>query len=278
MAVKKYNPLTPGLRFRVDVAKTELTKGARPEKSLLVTLGSTGGRNNDGRRTMRYRGGGHKRRYRLIDFKRDRENEPATVESIQYDPYRTAYIALVSYPDGEKRYILAPQGIRVGQQLLSGRGVPPENGNCLYLAEVPLGAFIHNVELHPGAGGALVRSAGAGAIMLGREDRYAVLKMPSGEVRRVLLTCKATIGTVSNPDHNLEVLGKAGRSRWRGRRPRTRAVAMNPIDHPMGGGEGRASGGHPRTRKGLKAKGAKTRNRKKQSNALIISRRKTTNK
>ncbi len=278
MAVKKYNPLTPGLRFRVDVAKTELTKGARPEKSLLVTLGSTGGRNNDGRRTMRYRGGGHKRRYRLIDFKRDRENEPATVESIQYDPYRTAYIALLSYPDGEKRYILAPQGIRVGQQLLSGRGVPPENGNCLYLAEVPLGAFIHNIELHPGAGGALVRSAGASAIMLGREDRYAVLKMPSGEVRRVLLTCKATIGTVSNPDHNLEVLGKAGRSRWRGRRPRTRAVAMNPIDHPMGGGEGRASGGHPRSRKGLKAKGAKTRNRKKQSNALIISRRKTTNK
>ncbi|MCS6928995.1 MAG: 50S ribosomal protein L2 [Saprospiraceae bacterium] len=278
MAVKKYNPLTPGLRFRVDVAKTELTKGAKPEKSLLITLGSTGGRNNDGRRTMRYRGGGHKRRYRIIDFKRDRENEPATVESIQYDPYRSAFIALVSYPDGEKRYILAPQGIKVGQQLLSGRGVPPETGNCLYLSEVPLGAFVHNIELHPGAGGALVRSAGTAAIMLGREERYAVLKMPSGEVRRILLTCKATMGSVSNPDHNLEVLGKAGRSRWRGRRPRTRAVAMNPIDHPMGGGEGRASGGHPRSRKGLKAKGAKTRNRKKQSNALIISRRKTVNK
>lgn len=278
MAIKKYNPLTPGLRFRVDVAKTELTKGAKPEKSLLLTLRSTGGRNNDGRRTMRYRGGGHKRRYRIIDFKRDRENEPATVESIQYDPYRTAFIALVSYPDGEKRYILAPKGIQVGQQLLSGRGVPPESGNCLYLSEVPLGAFVHNIEMHPGAGGALVRSAGTGAIMLGREGRYAVLKMPSGEVRRILLTCKATMGTVSNADHNLEVLGKAGRSRWRGRRPRTRAVAMNPIDHPMGGGEGRASGGHPRSRKGLKAKGAKTRNRKKQSNALIISRRKTTNK
>lgn len=184
----------------------------------------------------------------------------------------------MSYPDGEKRYILAPQGIKVGQQLLSGRGVPPETGNCLYLSEVPLGAFVHNIELHPGAGGALVRSAGTAAIMLGREERYAVLKMPSGEVRRILLTCKATMGSVSNPDHNLEVLGKAGRSRWRGRRPRTRAVAMNPIDHPMGGGEGRASGGHPRSRKGLKAKGAKTRNRKKQSNALIISRRKTVNK
>lgn len=278
MAVKKFNPLTPGLRFRIAVTKSELTKGAKPEKSLLLTIGSTGGRNSDGRRTMRYRGGGHKRRYRIIDFKRDKENMPATVESIQYDPYRSAYIALVSYSDGEKRYILAPNGVTVGQQLVSGRGAAPESGNCLYLAEVPLGAFIHNVELHPGAGGTLVRSAGTGALMMGREDRYAVIRMPSGEVRRILLTCKATMGTVSNPDHNLEIMGKAGRNRWKGRRPRTRPVVMNPVDHPMGGGEGRASGGHPRSRKGLKAKGMKTRSRTKRSNALIISRRKGSSK
>lgn len=278
MAVKKFNPLTPGLRFRIAVSKSELTKGAKPEKSLLLTFGSTGGRNSDGRRTMRYRGGGHKRRYRIIDFKRDKENMPATVESIQYDPYRSAYIALIAYSDGEKRYILAPNGVTVGQQLVSGRGVAPENGNCLYLAEVPLGAFIHNVELHPGTGGTLVRSAGTAALMMGREDRYAVIRMPSGEVRRILLTCKATMGTVSNPDHNLEIMGKAGRNRWKGRRPRNRPVAMNPVDHPMGGGEGRASGGHPRSRKGLKAKGMKTRSRTKRSNALIINRRKGSSK
>jgi len=278
MAVKKFNPLTPGLRFRIAVSKSELTKGAKPERSLLLTLGSTGGRNSDGRRTMRHRGGGHKRRYRIIDFKRDKENMPATVESIQYDPYRSAYIALVEYTDGEKRYILAPDGVTVGQELISGRGAAPENGNCLYLAEVPLGAFIHNIELHPGAGGMLVRSAGTAGLMMGREDRYAVVRMPSGEVRRILLTCKATMGTVSNSDHNLEIMGKAGRNRWKGRRPRTRPVAMNPVDHPMGGGEGRASGGHPRTRKGLKAKGAKTRSRTKRSNVLIISRRKGSSK
>lgn len=278
MAVKKFNPLTPGLRFRIAVSKSELTKGAKPERSLLLTLGSTGGRNSDGRRTMRHRGGGHKRRYRIIDFKRDKENMSATVESIQYDPYRSAYIALVKYTDGEKRYILAPDGVTVGQELISGRGAAPENGNCLYLAEVPLGAFIHNIELHPGAGGMLVRSAGTAGLMMGREDRYAVVRMPSGEVRRILLTCKATMGTVSNSDHNLEIMGKAGRNRWKGRRPRTRPVAMNPVDHPMGGGEGRASGGHPRTRKGLKAKGAKTRSRTKRSNVLIISRRKGSSK
>ena len=254
MPVKKFNPITPGLRFHIAVTKSELTKGAEPEKSLLVSLGSTGGRNSDGHRTMRYRGGGHKRRYRIIDFKRDKEGITATVQSIQYDPYRSAYIALVEYTDGEKRYILAPNGVTVGHQIISGRGAAPENGNCLYLAEVPLGAFVHNVEIRPGAGGALVRSAGASATMMGREDRYAVLKMPSGEVRRILLTCKVTMGTVSNPDHNLEIMGKAGRNRWKGRRPRNRPVAMNPVDHPMGGGEGRASGGHPRSRKGLKAK------------------------
>ncbi len=277
MAVKKFNPLTPGQRFRVAVSRDELTKGAKPERSLLGTKSSTGGRNSDGHRTMRNRGGGHKRRYRVIDFKRDKEGT-ATVLSVQYDPNRTAYIALIEYADGEKNYILAPRTIEVGQQIVSGRGVAPEIGNCMYLAEVPLGAFIHNIEMHPGQGGVLVRSAGNSAQMMGREDRYASIKMPSGEVRRILLTCRATIGIVSNPDHNLEVMGKAGRNRWKGWRPRTRPVVMNPVDHPMGGGEGRASGGHPRTRKGLKAKGAKTRSRTKASNALIITRRKTGNK
>jgi large subunit ribosomal protein L2 len=274
MAVRKFNPVTPGTRYRVAVSKAELTKGAKPEKSLMLTIGSTGGRNSDGHRTMRHRGGGHKRRYRVIDFKRDKEGVTATVDSIQYDPNRSAFIALVIYADGEKRYMRAPKGIQVGQQVVSGRGAAPENGNCLYLAEVPLGTFVHNIEMHPGQGGVLVRSAGSGAQMMGREDRYAVLRMPSGEMRRILQTCKATIGTVSNPDHNLEVVGKAGRNRWKGWRPRNRPVAMNPVDHPMGGGEGRASGGHPRTRKGLKAKGAKTRSRTKASNALIISRKK----
>jgi large subunit ribosomal protein L2 len=221
---------------------------------------------------MRYRGGGHKRRYRIIDFKRDKAGI-ATVESIQYDPYRSAYIALVGYADGEKRYILATESMTVGQQLVSGLGAAPEVGNCLFLSEVPLGTFIHNIEMHPGAGGVLVRSAGTSATMMGREGRYAVLRMPSGEVRRILLTCRATIGTVSNSDHSLEIMGKAGRNRWKGRRPRTRPVAMNPVDHPMGGGEGRASGGHPRSRKGLKSKGMKTRSRTKRSNALIITRR-----
>lgn len=274
MAVKKYNPLTPGLRFRVAIKRDELTKGAQPEKSLLFTIGSTGGRNSDGRRTMRYRGGGHKRRYRIIDFTRDKEGV-ATVDSIQYDPNRSAFIALVTYEDGEKNYIIAPKGLKVGDKIQSGRGAAPEVGNCLYLAEVPLGVFVHNIELHPGQGGVLVRSAGTGAQMMGREDRYAVLRMPSGEIRRILLTCRVTIGIVSNPDHNLEINGKAGRNRWKGWRPRNRPVAMNPVDHPMGGGEGRASGGHPRSRKGLKAKGAKTRSRTKPSNALIISRRKS---
>lgn len=277
MAVKKFNPLTPGQRFRVAVSRDELTKGAKPERSLLGTKSSTGGRNSDGHRTMRNRGGGHKRRYRVIDFKRDKEGA-ATVLSVQYDPNRTAYIALVEYADGEKSYILAPRTIQVGQQVVSGRGVTPDTGNCMFLSEVPLGAFIHNIEMQPGQGGVLVRSAGNSAQMMGREERYASIKMPSGEVRRILLTCRATIGIVSNPDHNLEVMGKAGRNRWKGWRPRTRPVVMNPVDHPMGGGEGRASGGHPRTRKGLKAKGAKTRSRTKASNALIISRRKTGNK
>ncbi len=277
MAVKKFNPLTPGLRFRVAVSREELTKGAKPEKSLIAGKSSTGGRNSDGRRTMRNRGGGHKRRYRVVDFRRDKQGV-ATIESIQYDPNRSAYIALIVYADGEKNYILASKGMAVGQQIESGRGAAPENGNCLYLSEVPLGAFIHNVEMQPGQGGVLVRSAGTSAQMMGREDRYAVLRMPSGETRRILITCRATMGIVGNSDHNLEIMGKAGRMRWKGWRPRTRPVVMNPVDHPMGGGEGRASGGHPRTRKGFKSKGAKTRSRTKASNALIISRKKTGSK
>jgi len=276
MAIKKFNPITPGLRTRVAVRRDELTKGAEPEKSLLVTIGSTGGRNAQGHRTTRYRGGGHKRRYRIMDFKRDRQGA-ATVHSIQYDPYRSAFIALLEYADGEKSYILAPKGLKPGQKIYSGTGVAPETGNCMFLAEVPLGAVVHNVELRPGQGGKLVRSAGASATMMGREDRYAVLRMPSGETRRILLTCRATIGSLSNEDHSLEIMGKAGRMRWKGFRPRNRPVAMNPVDHPMGGGEGRASGGHPRSRKGMPAKGYKTRSKTKASNALIISRRKSSN-
>lgn len=273
MAVRKFNPITPGTRYRVAIDRAELTKGAKPEKSLMFTVGSTGGRNSDGRRTMRYRGGGHKRRYRIIDFKRDKSGV-AEVESIQYDPNRSAFIALLKYADGEKSYIIAPKGLKAGDKVESGVGVAPETGNCLFLSEIPLGTFIHNVEMRPGAGGVLARSAGNYAQMMGREDRYAVLKMPSGETRRILLTCRATMGVVGNSDHNLEVNGKAGRNRWKGWRPRNRPVAMNPVDHPMGGGEGRASGGHPRSRKGTPAKGFKTRSRTKASNALIISRRK----
>jgi large subunit ribosomal protein L2 len=272
MAVKKFNPITPGQRFRIAVSREELTKGAKPEKSLLGFKSSTGGRNSDGRRTMRYRGGGHKRRYRVVDFKRDKEGA-ATIQSIQYDPNRSAYIALIQYEDGEKGYILAAKGMEIGQTVTSGKGALPETGNCLYLAEVPLGTFVHNIELYPGQGGVLVRSAGMSAQMMGKEDRYAVLKLPSGEVRRILMTCRATMGIIGNSDHSLEIMGKAGRMRWKGWRPRNRPVAMNPVDHPMGGGEGRASGGHPRTRKGFKAKGAKTRSRTKASNALIISRK-----
>jgi large subunit ribosomal protein L2 len=273
MAVKKFNPITPGSRFRIAIDRSELTKGAMPEKSLLLTFGSTGGRNSDGRRTMRNRGGGHKQRYRIIDFKRDKEGA-ATVDSIQYDPNRSAFIALIIHADGEKAYIIAPKGLKVGSQIESGKGVAPEVGNCMFLAEVPLGSFIHNIEMRPGGGGSLVRSAGTSAQMMGREGRYAAIRMPSGEVRRILLTCRATIGIVSNGDHNLEIMGKAGRNRWKGWRPRTRPVVMNPVDHPMGGGEGRASGGHPRSRKGIPSKGLKTRSRTKASNALIISRKK----
>lgn len=277
MAVKKYNPVTPGTRYRVGNAFEELTT-SKPEKSLTAPLAKSGGRNAEGHLTMRQRGGGHKRKYRIIDFKRDKDGVSAEVKTIEYDPNRTAFIALVQYTDGEKRYIIAPRNLKVGDTIVSGDGAAPNNGNALYLRDVPLGSEIHAIEMHPGQGAALVRSAGTAAILMGREGKYAVVKLPSGEVRRLLLTCKATMGTTSNQDHGLQVLGKAGRKRWLGKKPRVRGVAMNPVDHPMGGGEGRASGGHPRSRKGLMSKGKKTRSTKKHSTKLIITRRKTANK
>jgi large subunit ribosomal protein L2 len=272
MPVRKFKPVTPGTRFRISNTFSEITKDT-PEKSLLKPIHDVAGRNNQGRMTMRYRGAGHKKQYRVIDFKRDKDGIAATVHSIEYDPNRTAYIALLHYTDGEKRYILAPNGLKVGQQVSSGKEALPEVGNTMYLRDVPLGTSIHAIELHPHQGAALARSAGTYAELTGKEDRYAVIKMPSGEVRRILLQCRATIGSTSNPDHGLQILGKAGRSRWRGIRPRNRGVAMNPVDHPMGGGEGRASGGHPRSRTSIKAKGYKTRNNNKQSQKLIISHR-----
>ncbi|HOM39399.1 MAG TPA: 50S ribosomal protein L2 [Bacteroidales bacterium] len=273
MGVRKLKPVTPGQRHMLISAFDDITC-AEPEKSLLVPLKKSGGRNNDGKMTMRYIGGGHKRMYRLIDFKRDKDGIPATVKTIEYDPNRSARIALVCYADGEKRYIIAPQGLKVGQQIMSGKNVAPEIGNTLFLSDLPLGAMIHNIELKPGKGAALARSAGTYAQLIAREGNYATIKLPSGETRMVLASCRATVGIVSNPDHNLEKSGKAGRSRWLGRRPRTRGVAMNPIDHPMGGGEGKASGGHPRSRKGIPAKGYKTRDKKKYSTKYIVERRK----
>ncbi len=273
MALKKYKPTTPGQRFKVISSYDEVTT-MTPEKSLLTPSRKTGGRNNQGRMTMRYMGGGHKQMYRLIDFKRDKDDIPGLVKSIEYDPNRTARIALITYKDGEKRYIVAPHGLKVGQTILSGKGAAPEIGNTLFLSEIPFGTVIHNVELRPGQGAKMVRSAGAYAQLMSRDGKFAIIKMPSGETRMILQTCKATIGMVSNTDHSLEKHGKAGRKRWLGRRPRNRGVAMNPVDHPMGGGEGRASGGHPRSRKGMPAKGYKTRSKKKQSNQYIIEKRK----
>jgi large subunit ribosomal protein L2 len=273
MAVKKFKPVTPGQRKKVISAFDEVTR-EYPEKSLLMPLKKTGGRNNQGRMTMRYMGGGHKKRYRIIDFRRDKDGMPAIVKSIEYDPNRSARIALVVYEDGEKRYILAPNGLKVGQKIISGAGVPPEVGNSLTLGELPLGTIVHNIEMQPGQGASIARSAGSFAQLTSRDGKYAIIKMPSGESRMVLTTCKATVGSVSNQDHDLEKSGKAGRKRWQGRRPRTRGVAMNPVDHPMGGGEGRASGGHPRSRTGLLAKGFKTRSKKKESNRYIIEKRK----
>ncbi len=273
MALKKFKPTTPGQRNKMISAFDDIT-AAKPVKSLVKGKSKSGGRNNRGKMTLRYIGGGHKRRYRIIDFKRDKDGIPATVKSIEYDPNRSARIALLSYADGAKRYIIAPVGLQVGQTLMSGEKATPDIGNALFLRNVPLGSIVHNIELQPGQGGKMARSAGTYAQLTSREGKYATLKLPSGEIRMVLVTCKATIGSTSNPDHMHEMSGKAGRSRWLGRRPRTRPVVMNPVDHPMGGGEGRASGGHPRSRKGLPAKGYKTRNRKKASNRLILERRK----
>jgi len=273
MALKKFKPTTSSQRFKIISAFDEVT-ASKPEKSLLAPAKRSGGRNSEGKMTMRYMGGGHKQKYRIIDFKRDKEGIPAKVKSIEYDPNRTARIALLFYADGEKRYIIAPQGLKEGMELFSGKGVAPDVGNALYLSEIPFGTIIHNIELRPGQGGKMARSAGSYAQLMTREGKFAVVKMPSGETRMILQTCKATIGIVSNSDHSLEVSGKAGRSRWLGRRPRVRGVVMNPVDHPMGGGEGRASGGHPRSRKGLPAKGFKTRSKKKASNKYIIEKRK----
>ena len=273
MALKKYKPITAGTRWRIGNAYAELTTD-RPEKSLLEPAKKTGGRNAQGRRSMRYIGGGHKRMYRKIDFLRNKKDIPAIVHSIEYDPNRTAFIALLHYADGEKRYILAPQGLAVGMTVISGEQVAPELGNCLPLKHMPLGTMVHNIELHPGQGGVIARSAGSSAQLNAKEEKYAVLKMPSGELRYINLNCIATIGSTSNPDHNLQSKGKAGRNRWLGKRPRNRGVAMNPVDHPMGGGEGKQSGGHPRSRKGLYSKGLKTRHPKSSSNKFIISRRK----
>jgi len=273
MAVRKLNPVTPGQRFRILSSFDDITTST-PEKSLLAPMKSSGGRNSSGRMTMRYTGGGHKQKYRIIDFKRDKDDIPAKVKTIEYDPNRSARIALLFYADGEKRYILAPNGLKTGQVILSGEDVSPDIGNTLPLGKIPLGSMVHNIELRPGQGGALARSAGTGAQLTSRDGKYAIIKLPSGETRMILITCRATIGAVSNSDHGLEKSGKAGRSRWLGRRPRTRGVAMNPVDHPMGGGEGRASGGHPRSRKGIPAKGFITRSPKNPSNKYIVEKRK----
>lgn len=274
MAVRKFNPVTPGQRHKIISAFDTIT-ASTPEKSLLEPLRRTGGRNNQGRMTMRYIGGGHKRKYRIIDFKRNKDGISATVDSIQYDPNRTANIALLIYEDSEKRYILAPNGLRVGQKVISGSGIDPEIGNTLPLSDIPLGTLVHNIELQPGQGGVMARSAGTYAQLTSREGKYATLKLPSGEIRMILNTCRATVGIVGNSDHVLEKSGKAGRSRWLGRRPRTRGVAMNPVDHPMGGGEGRTSGGgHPVSPWGKLAKGKRTRSPKKTSKNFIVERRK----
>ena len=274
MGVRKLKPTTPGQRHKIADDFSDITTSNNPEKSLLRPIKKSGGRNNQGKMTMRYRGGGHKRRYRVIDFKRDKFGIEGEVTTIEYDPNRSARIALIQYTDGEKRYIVAPSKLMVGDKVNSGEGVEPKVGNAMYLKEIPLGTTIHNIELHPGRGGILARGAGTYAQLNAREGKYAIIKLPSGETRMILLTCLATIGVVSNPTHNLVRSGKAGRSRWLGRRPRVRGVVMNPVDHPMGGGEGKSSGGHPRSRNGIPAKGYKTRSKTKKSNRLIIERRK----
>ncbi len=273
MAIRKLKPTTPGQRHKI-IGSFENITASVPEKSLVVGKSASGGRNNQGKMTMGYLGGGHKRRYRLIDFKRTKDGIPAVVKSIEYDPNRSARIALLYYADGEKTYILAPNGLQVGTSVMSGPTAAPEVGNALPLSAIPIGTVVHNIELRPGQGAKMARSAGTFAQLVSREDNYAIIKMPSGEVRKILSACKATIGSVGNSDHALEKSGKAGRSRWLGRRPHNRGVVKNPVDHPMGGGEGRASGGHPRSPKGLYSKGLKTRAPKKHSSKYIVERRK----
>jgi large subunit ribosomal protein L2 len=273
MAIKKLRPTSPGQRFKVVTDSGEITKRS-PEKALTVRKSRTGGRNNQGKMTMRYIGGGHKKKVRIIDFKRNKIDVPGKVATIEYDPIRTANIALIHYADGEKRYIIAPNGLKVDMQVISGKKATPELGNTMLLQDIPLGTLVHNIELRPGQGGKIARSAGSYAQLAARDGKFATVKMPSGETRMILISCVATIGTVSNPEHSKEVSGKAGRSRWLGRRPRVRGVAMNPVDHPMGGGEGRSSGGHPRSRNGIIAKGFKTRAKKNKSNQYIIEKRK----
>ena len=273
MGLKKFKPTTPGQRHKINSDYSEVSTNT-PEKSLVSGKKKSGGRNNDGRMTMRYIGGGHKQKYRIIDFKREKHGVPAMVNSIEYDPNRTARIALLFYADGEKRYIIAPDGLKVGDNIVSGKKAVPNVGNAMFLSDIPLGTVIHNIEMKPGKGGAIARGAGTYAQLNARDGRYAIIKLPSGESRMILTTCLATIGAVSNSEHNLTVSGKAGRTRWLGRRPRVRGVVMNPVDHPMGGGEGKNSGGHPRSRNGIPAKGFKTRSKKKYSDKFIIERRK----
>jgi large subunit ribosomal protein L2 len=276
MGIRRYKPTTPGRRGATVSDFAELTQGAKPEKSLLVPKRATGGRNNQGRITSRHRGGGHKRRYRLIDFRRNKDGVPARVRSIEYDPNRSARIALLHYVDGEKRYILAPNGLNRGDEVISGPDAPPSTGNSLPLRNIPLGMPIHNIELQPGRGGRLCRSAGVAATLAAREADWAQINLPSGEIRRVPSACRATIGSIGNADHDAVVIGKAGRNRWRGRRPHVRGTTMNPIDHPHGGGEGRTKGGrHPVSPTGKSAKGGSTRKRRKPSNAAIIRRRRS---
>ena len=272
MALRKFKPITAGTRWRIGNAYAEITTDT-PEKSLLEKKTGTGGRNFQGRRSMRYIGGGNKNMYRIVDFKRNKKEIPAVVASIEYDPNRTAFIALLNYVDGEKRYILAPQGLQVGMTVKSGDAVDPEVGNALLLKNMPLGTVVHNIEMQPGQGGKLARSAGSSAQLTNKEEKHAILKMPSGEIRRVLINCYATVGVVSNSDHQLQSMGKAGRNRWKGIKPRNRGVAMNPVDHPMGGGEGKASGGQPRSRTGQYSRGLKTRTKGKGSDKLIIQRK-----
>jgi len=273
MALRKLKPTSPGQRHKIANTFSEVTTST-PEKSLISGKSKSGGRNNTGKMTMRYIGGGHKQKLRDIDFRREKDGIPGVVKSIEYDPTRTARIALVYYKDGEKRYIIAPNGIQVGQEIESGKKAAPEVGNALFLSDIPLGTVIHNIELRPNQGAKLSRSAGSYAQLTAKDGKFVVVKLPSGETRLILATCKATIGTVSNSEHMLERSGKAGKSRWLGRRPRVRGVVMNPVDHPMGGGEGKNSGGHPRSRNGIPAKGYKTRAPKNQSSQYIIEGRK----